>query len=244
MTARYYVDTPIASDQVTLTGTEAHHLIHVMRAGTGTDVLLFDGTGKEFVARVEQVSRKTATLQIVSAEEIDRELPLSITLVVALPKADRQRWLVEKAVELGVRTLVPIRTQRSVAQPENKPLERLRKTVIEASKQCGRNRLMEITAAVDWRDLAQSPGDHQIALMAHPDHVLKRSPPAATLKTIQEKISTAQSCLLAIGPEGGWTDQEVTLATRAAWQRVDLGLRIMRVETAAVFLTALVLATR
>ena len=210
---------------------------------------MFDGSGKEFVARVEQVSRKSATLRVLSANEIDRELSLSITLVVALPKGDRQRWLIEKAVELGVRRLVPIRTERGVAQPASQSLARLRKTVIEASKQSGRNRLMEIADASDWRDLAQPPIDDQIALMAHPDRTSGQPPTAANLKTntkaktLQEKIATAQSCLLAIGPEGGWTDQEVALATAAGWHALDLGPRILRVETAAVFLTALVLAS-
>ena len=115
-----------------------------MRATPGTQVTLFDGSGDEFAAAVDRVGRSEVELAILSRESINRELPFALTLGVALPKGDRQKWLVEKAVELGVARIVPLRTQRSVAQPVEQALVRLRRAVIEASKQCGRNRLLQI----------------------------------------------------------------------------------------------------
>src|SRR5436190_19699722 len=106
MADRYFVETPIEGSQARLVGTEAHHLIHVMRGKLGDQITLFDGTGAEFQCRVTQVGRSEVDLSVNSRHEIDRESPLPLTLAVALPKGDRRRWLVDKAVELGVARLI------------------------------------------------------------------------------------------------------------------------------------------
>ena len=106
--------------------------------------MLWDGSGAEFSAKVAQIGRSSVDLEVRQRHEIDRELSFSLTLGVALPKGDRQRWLVEKCTELGTTCLVPLITERGVAQPVEKALSRLERTVIETCKQCGRNRLMEI----------------------------------------------------------------------------------------------------
>src|SRR5205823_14535109 len=97
-------------------------------------------------------------LSIIERREVSRELSFSLTLAVALPKGERQKWLIEKATELGVTRIVPLVTERGVAQPVESALDRLRRGVIEASKQCGRNRLMEIaqskTASVLFHETA------------------------------------------------------------------------------------------
>lgn len=131
MPDRYFTQPPINSDHATLDGAEAHHLIHVMRAKAGTRVTLFDGSGAEFAAQVEKVGRSDVQLAILARQEVDRELPLEVVLGVSLPKGDRQKWLVEKAVELGVDRIVPLITARSVAQPVQQALERLQRSVIE-----------------------------------------------------------------------------------------------------------------
>ena len=237
MTDRYFADTPIAGGKATLVGVDAHHLIHVMRVKPGDRVVLFDGSGAEFTAQVERLSRTKAELTILARHEIDRELPLEVTLGVALPKGDRQKWLVEKAVELGVKRLVPLETERSVARPGERTLDRLRRTVIEASKQCGRNRLMEIAEAEAWPDFMDRTQGAHLRLLAHP-----RSRAAETERFAAEKslasLGSSHGVVLAVGPEGGFTGDEIALATSAGWQTVDLGLRILRTETAAVLLAA------
>jgi len=233
MTSRYFCEIPIQGDRVVLSGAEAHHLLHVMRAAADTEVVLFDGSGQEFRARIERTSRSEVTLTVLSCQEVDRELPLELCLGVALPKGDRQKWLVEKAVELGVRRIVPLGTARGVAQPVDAALARLRRSVIEASKQCGRNRLLEIAEPQAWSDFVGDAGG-PCRLLAHPcndtaAHGLSWPP-------------RAQGVRLAVGPEGGLTEAEVNEATSAGWRLVDLGPRILRVETAAILLVALVVA--
>ena len=158
MSNRYFVAPPITADIVRLDGPEAHHMMNVMRVSPGAEVVLFDGSGAEFPARVSRIDRAGVELEIVARREIDRELPVEVTLAVTLPKRDRQKWLVEKAVELGVRRMIPLTTARSVAKAGSKALDRLGRTVIEASKQCGRNKLLEIREPVSWADLRLCSG--------------------------------------------------------------------------------------
>ncbi len=246
MADRYFVETPIEESDAAqgavvgrraeLGGSEAHHLIHVMRAQPGGRVVLFDGSGAEFPATIERVGRSKVELTVTGREPIDRELPRDLVLGVALPKGDRQRWLVQKAVELGVRRLVPLRTERSVAQPAAGAMKRLRRAVIEASKQCGRNRLMEIAEPQTWRDYLTGRASPSYRLLAHP----QRRDQTGGIRL--PAITGDDPAYLSVGPEGGFTDEEVSAALAAGWQAVDLGPRILRIETAAVLLVALAVA--
>ncbi|MBA3481934.1 MAG: 16S rRNA (uracil(1498)-N(3))-methyltransferase [Pirellulales bacterium] len=227
MPRRCFSEAPIADDHATLAGSEAHHLLHVLRAAPGMVVTLFDGSGMEFDAEVAACGRSTVDLNVLERREVDRELPFPITLGVALPKGDRQRWIVEKAVELGVTRLVPLITERS----EKQGGEKLGRYVIEASKQCGRNRLMEIAEPQRWYDwLAAIPvGEAAPPIQAWIAHPTGR--PLVAGDTLLDRPA-----LIAIGPEGGLTDEETAAA--AGWKLIGLGPRILRIETAAIGLVA------
>ena len=231
MSHRCFSAEPIAAEGVTLDGSEAHHLLHVLRAREGTRVVVFDGSDYEFDAEVSACHRSTVDLLIHERRLASRELPQPLTLGVPLPKGDRQRWIVEKAVELGVSCLVPLRTERSVATSD-KGGEKLDRYVIEASKQCERNRLMEIAKPLAWSDwLANAPtaGRRWIA-----------DPTGTALPAIDRAV--AQSTFAAVGPEGGFTDHELIAAREAGWDVVALGPRILRIETAAITLAAVLTA--
>jgi 16S rRNA (uracil1498-N3)-methyltransferase len=227
---RFFIATPITSDRVTLDGPEAHHLLHVMRAATGDHLTLFDGAGSEYSAVVETMKRSDAVVRIVERREVNRELPIELVLGIALPKGERQKWLVEKLTELGATTLVPLSTQRGVAQPTAGAIERLIRAVIEGAKQCGRNRLMQVTEPQTWNNFIAIPPQNAAALriIAHPG-----GSPIGQLD-----LRKPSRVFVAIGPEGGLTDAEVAVAIAAGWQQVSLGPRILRVETAAIALAA------
>lgn len=233
MSQRFYSAEPITGESVVLDGAEAHHLLHVMRATVGAEVVLFDGGGAEFAARVTETGRSAVQLEVFARREVNREAAIAVTLGVALPKGDRQRWLVEKATELGVARLVPLVTARGVAQPEAKTLDKLRRAVVEASKQCGRNRLLEIAAAQPVDEFLRG-ATADVRAVAHP---VSESTDWPAL------LATAKSLAAAIGPEGGFSDDEFALAESAGWTPVSLGPRILRVETAALALAALAIAT-
>jgi 16S rRNA (uracil1498-N3)-methyltransferase len=235
MSDRFFSESAISDERATLAGTEAHHLLHVMRAGVGDRVTLFDNSGAEFAAEIATCGRSEVQLLILDRSEVNRELPFKLVTGVSLPKGDRQKWLVEKLTELGVTTLVPLVTERGVAQPTAGALDRLRRSVIEAAKQCGRNRLMKIAEPQTWKAfLSEKPCDGQSrSLVAHFDGT----------PTNDINFSEAIETQLAVGPEGGFTEEEVAAAISAGWQIVDLGPRILRVETAAVVLAAVVAAS-
>jgi 16S rRNA (uracil1498-N3)-methyltransferase len=229
MGQRFFVDEPVTSDRAVVSGAEAHHLLHVMRADIGDEVILIDGSGREFTARVDRLARSQVECVIVATRIVDRELSREVVVGVALPKADRQRWLIEKLVELGVTRVVPLHTQRSVVHPDQRSLAKLQRTVVEASKQCGRNRLMEVAQLTPLTDYIRVAAPAAMKWIADPTGTLPRSAPAA-----------APGYYLAIGPEGGWTEDELALARAADWQSVALGSRILRIETACLVLAALV----
>jgi 16S rRNA (uracil1498-N3)-methyltransferase len=242
MADRYFVETPIRGAHARLVGGDAHHLAHVLRAKPGQAVTLFDGSGAQFDARVETVGRSEVMLNIVArAEEADRELTRTLTLAVSLPKGDRQRWLVEKVTELGVARVVPLVTARSVAQPVAAALARLRRAVIEASKQCGRNRLMEIAEAQPWSDFVNLGPTSAMRWIAHRSASDGESVIGSSQSSVFPRIQLAigaKEIVVAIGPEGGFTVEEVAAALDAGWRQVDLGPRVLRVETAAIAVAA------
>lgn len=226
MADRYFSEQPICGTELTLSGGEAHHLIHVMRAKPGTRLNIFDGSGGEWRAEVTQLGRSEVVLSLGEFLSSERELDREITVAVALPKGDRQRWLVEKCVELGVARIVPLKTARSTVSSPDSPA-RLLRYVIEASKQCGRNRLMQCTEAVRWASFV-TDSVAELRLAAHPGGL-----------ELSSLDSTAPaSTMIAVGPEGGFTEEEIAVARDCNWEVVDLGTRILRIETAAVALVA------
>lgn len=225
---RYFAAQPITSGHAVVTGPEAHHLLHVMRAAVGDELTLFDGSGSEFTGRIERVKRSQVHVAVTSRKEISREDARQIILGTALPKGNRQRWFVEKLTELGAARLVPLRSERTVVHPTAGTLKRLERFVVEACKQCGRNQLMEIAPLTTFKDfVALAPTSALKWIAAFEGTPVSREPFARTV-----------ACL-AVGPEGGFTPEEREAALAAGWQAVSLGPRILRVETAGAVLATL-----
>jgi 16S rRNA (uracil1498-N3)-methyltransferase len=227
MTRRFYSSTLIQPPRTEICGTEAHHMLHVLRLEVGDRVTLFDGSGVEYTARIEHISRQKVQCTIEDQQAIDRELGVELHLAVALPKGDRSRWLVEKAVELGVRRLVPLECERSIVRIRPASLSRLKKAVIEASKQCGRNRLMELSSPVSFSEWFHEEQGDGLRLLAHPGQT------ARPLQSI-DACHQGDTVRIAIGPEGGFSESEVRAAATQDWKVVTLGNRLLRVETSAL----------
>lgn len=219
---RVFLDDPLASPLLSLIGPEAHHLTKVRRAAVGSRVEVFNGRGLAFLAEVQQVARDQVLLRRLGEPLPNRRAPFSLTIATAVPKGDRFDWLVEKAVELGVDRLRPLRTARSVVDPRAAKLDRLRRSIVEASKQCGRNELMRIDPPLDWHQLIATDGGRD-RRVAHPG--------AESLAAHRVGSTPAT---IAIGPEGGLTDEEVAAGLAAGWRPFGLGSSILRIETAAL----------
>jgi 16S rRNA (uracil1498-N3)-methyltransferase len=227
MADRFYVNSELAPGLVAVRGAEAHHLGTVCRVRPGDTIHLFNGDGFEYPARVVDIARRDVTVEVLSRDSPQCELPFALHVAAPLPKGDRAQFLVEKLTELGVTSLTILITERSVVSPREAKLEKLERYVIEASKQCGRNVLMRIEPPREWSALL---GDEQLQarrLLAHPGG-----------KPLRECAPQSGDVVAAVGPEGGFSDEEIAAALAAGWQFVDLGPRILRVETAAVALAA------
>ena len=221
MGQRFFLESSPAPDATTidLGGQEAQHLIKVMRAKPGAVVELFDGTDMEWQAEITDIRRNSATLRLLSSEVISREPSIELTLGIALPKGDRQKWVIARLVELGVQCIVPLTTDYGVAQPVEKAIDRLRRQVIEASKQCGRNKLMEITAPQSFNQF------------------IELAEGAISLRS--RSVRTSVGFLIAVynRPDirsdwsGRWFSiNEVQLAEGQDWQALDLGSRILQLR--------------
>ncbi|HKB40073.1 MAG TPA: RsmE family RNA methyltransferase [Gemmataceae bacterium] len=224
MADRFHVNCALGPGPVELDGPEAHHLATVCRLRPGDLVYLFNGDGHEYSAEVTQLTRRTVSLRVLRVESPERELGFRLEVAAPLPKGDRAQFLVEKLTELGVTRFVPLTTARSVVEPREAKQEKLQRYVIEASKQCGRNVLMQIASPAEWSTYCGRADLPPLRVLAHPGGM--------ALSSLAKGVDTA----LAVGPEGGLTDEEVEASRAAGWRVVGLGPRILRVETAAVLL--------
>jgi len=241
MTNRFFVDHSVSrwdADEAWLSGDEAHHFCKVMRGKVGDSLVLFDGTGTYAHGLVESLHKEGVHVRITGTFSDKIESPLRLTVAAALPKGDRQRFLIEKLAELGVARFVPVRMERSVARADESVVQRLRRYVIEAAKQCGRNVLMELTPEVSINKLDDFIGAETRKYILHPaalgsvGQITPRQVLAGTLP---------QNMVILAGPEGSFTDQEVEARLREGFQPLDLGKRILRTETACIAAAALFL---
>ena len=216
-------DSPV-DGRLLLIGDEARHLIKVRRVAVGEVVELFDGRGTACRAEVRELGRDRAELTFVERIEPRETSPCSLTLATAVPKGERFDWLVEKATELGVARLVPLMTERSTVDPRSAKLDRLRRTVVEASKQSRRDLLMELAPGATFDALIRARRD-DLRLIAHPGGV-------GIALALRE--GSRRSTTLAIGPERGFTEDEVDRARSEGWVVVGLGSTVLRIETAAI----------
>lgn len=222
MADRFYTPHPLAAGEFVLDGPEAHHLTAVRRFGPGDRVTLFNGDGREYAAEVVSVGKRSVALAVSSAVEADRELGFELVVASALPKGDRVDFLIEKLTELGATRFVPLATARSVVVPKESAVEKFRRAVIEASKQCGRNVLMAVDPPAKWEAFVRSPDLPALRLVLSP---VGEAPAGGDVRA---------GVAVAVGPEGGLSADEVAGAVAAGWWPVTLGPRVLRVETAAV----------
>jgi 16S rRNA (uracil1498-N3)-methyltransferase len=225
MADRFYVNSPFAVGPVTLEGAEAHHLVAVRRFRPGDCVCLFNGDGREYPAEIVAVAKKCVELQVTGVHEPEREAGFRLEVAAPLPKGDRAQFLLEKLTELGATSFTPLQTVRSVVHPRETKLDKLQRYVIEASKQCGRNILVRVEPLVEWRRYCRKDDLPRLRILGH-------------TKGKSNSWNSGEDVALAVGPEGGFTEEELAEGNAAGWRLVSLGPRILRVETAALALVA------
>lgn len=231
MAERFYLNLPLTPGPFELTGPEAHHLAQVCRLRPGDPVCLFNGDGHEYPGIIQAVQRRAVLIDIREVRTPDRELGFPLEVAAPLPRGDRAQFLIEKLTELGVTTFLPLLCQRTVIHPREGKLEKLERYVIEASKQCGRNTLLKVEPPLPFAAMLERRQEGDITWLAHP---------AGMPLTLGNFPLPRGPYRLAVGPEGGFTEEEADQARAAGWTVVSLGKRILRIETAAIFLASLV----
>jgi len=227
---RFYV-ADLTTSHPEIADTEAHHLRNVLRMKPGELIELFDGRGTSAKAVIDTVKRDrvlTSTQEISKAERLESA---RLTVAASPPKGDRLKWMIEKLTELGVGRYVPLLTERTVVTPRETRLERLQSTVIAACKQSGRQWLMELSEPQTIEEMLAANSTEDVVI-AHPGF------PESALP------SAARPCLLLIGPEGGFVEDEIAAAMSAGATGVSWPGTVLRTETAAIAISTWLLSSR
>ena len=227
MTARFFCPPPlVAGAEVALPSSAAHHAAQVLRLRVGDAITLFDGEGGEYGAQIARAAPRGVSVRVVERRAIERESPLSITLVQALVSAERMDYAIQKAVELGAVAIAPVSSARSVTRLDEaraqRRVEHWRQIVIASCEQCGRNRLATVHTPCELREWLGRPSTASLRLLLAP----------SAPQSLADLPAPAEPIELLVGPEGGLAADEETAALDAGFRGVRLGPRILRTETA------------
>lgn len=231
---RFYVTEPLSVGQeLTLPEATFRHAIQVLRLNAGEPMILLNGEDGEFQAKLTSVTKRTAAALIESHSPVDSESPLHLTLAIAVIKPDKMDFALQKAVELGVSHIQPLITQRSVIrigkEKADKKTQHWEGIIQAACEQSGRTRLPTVKVPQTLQSWLESPCTGTRIILA----------PGAypRINALPENLPTPITLL--IGPEGGFTDEEVALCVQTGVTAVSLGPRILRAETASTTALAL-----
>lgn len=232
MTRRRWIADTATETTAALLGGQAEHLARVLRAQPGTEADLV-ANGRVYRASIQTVSVDQVIFSLL--EEIPADAALPVTLLLGIFKFDRMEWAIEKATELGVEAIVPVvarRTEKHLAQAAGKRAERWRRLAQEAAKQSRRADVPRIGEPISLAQGLQLEAGARGIVLAEDERRTKLR------ERIEEDLrgdpAEMPSYVFAIGPEGGWTQEEIALFGRHGWRAASLGPRILRAETAAI----------
>lgn len=232
----------IRSSFVFIDGKEHHHLSHVARIGVGEEVQLFDERGTSYLARVEEITKVKTRLKILDRMDIS-EPRVKITLAQALIKSKKMSQVVQKATELGVTTIIPVVTERTVVRIEEKPekkRERWQKIIQAAAKQSHISFLPSISSPVSLEQLVKKRDEARRLVLSENTGKYMRDILVQGSGSDTGSEDPPSSVIILVGPEGGWTDEEEKYILDHGFEAVTLGNQILRAETAALSSLAMV----
>lgn len=224
---RFFVDLALTPQQsVDLPDDVVRH-IHVLRLREQDEIVLFNGDGFAYVARLMKIGKREANAKIEAQMPSANESPLHITLIQAVSAADRMDFTLQKSVELGVNEIIPVLAKRSVVklsgERAGKRVARWQDIVVSACEQCGRNRVPTVHTLQTLDEVFTHLPDADVKLLMGLNQA----------RSLRE-FSTPQRIIFMVGPEGGWTAEEEAAALNAGFQSILLGKRVLRTETAAL----------
>lgn len=229
----------ITKDTAVITGQEAHHIIQVMRLKTGECISAFDGSGTSYQGRIKEITRRSVTITIESAQKNLQKATLPITLIQAVPKKGKMEGILEKCTELGIDNIIPVRTERTIvslsAAKASLCRQRWQRIALAAAKQCGRTTTPQISGLTPWTDILEIVERFDLKLIFYLDAKTRR------LKDILRKEKgKVKNIVFLIGPEGDFSPQEIEQAITKGCIPVSLGELVLKVDTAAIAALAMI----
>lgn len=238
--ARFFISQEDIQGDVLYVKEDAHHILHVLRLGAGDVLTLCDGEGGEYLCRIETVNEKGICCRKLSYQRSCAEPAVWITLYQGLPKGDKMDWIIEKSVEMGVSSLIPLELSRCVSRPDQKKIGakvlRWNKISRSAAKQCQRGRIPKVEEPLRLDEAIRQFASYDLVLVCYEEqkgHSLRR-----VLQAFQQPPG---KIAVLIGPEGGLEEEEVSKCVQAGALCAGLGPRILRTETAGMTAAALIL---
>ena len=234
----------LTSDEVIITGDNARHLSLVLRIQAGEPIEILDGNGYKYTCTVKSVYKKEVVATIINKESYSVESPVAVTLCQGIARGGKMDLLIQKSIELGVNAIIPVITERSQVR-NTKKLERWRKIATSASQQSGRDKIPEISDPVTLKDWIpdqaclsgrQVRNDKKETLKLIFSETYKEQ----TLKNLLKAEKSIKQIFLLIGPEGGFSKEEITEAVENGYVEVSLGPRILRTETAPITVMSII----
>ncbi|MCF6092861.1 16S rRNA (uracil(1498)-N(3))-methyltransferase [Microaerobacter geothermalis] len=231
---RYFVKPEhFKGNHVNIDGEDAHHIIRVMRFQPGESLIICDGVGNCFQAQIVHIHKEQVECRLVHPIKQSSELPVEVTIAQSLPKGDKMEFVVQKGTELGAHSFIPFISERSIVRlegkKEDKRLGRWFKIAKEAAEQSHRFKIPYIYPVCNWKELLVRGKEYDSVFLAY-----ERSNQISLYERFQ-KISVGSKVLIIIGPEGGFTESEVSQAEKEGCHTISLGPRILRTETAGLY---------
>jgi 16S rRNA (uracil1498-N3)-methyltransferase len=234
---RFYIPNPHIQDGLLkIEGDEVKHIRKVLRLKAGDEILVFDGSGKEFEGTIVEEGRSSVMVKVQGIFSSKGDSSLEVTLAQSLLKGEKMDYLIQKTTELGVKEIIPFFSSRSVPLLEKsrrlKRHQRWEKIAVEASKQCGRGVVPKIESLQDYSGMLRAASTDHLRLILWEGDGIK-------LKEVLERSGEKTKIFFVIGPEGGFSQDEVDKAKKAGFVAVTLGKRILRAETASLCLLSI-----
>lgn len=237
---RFFVEEPaMGANSITITGGDVNHIKNVLRMSVGDKICVINGqNNKEYYCEITALGSNTVDTRICEIRESDQELANEIVLFQGLPKSDKMELIIQKAVELGVHTIVPVSTDRTVVKLDAKKEANKRKRWMSisesAAKQSGRLRIPEVTQVVSFEEALEMAGKMDVRLIPY-----ELAEGMEKTREVMSGIQPGQSVAVFIGPEGGFESSEIEKAREIGVQSITLGKRILRTETAGLVTLAM-----
>jgi len=217
----------IKDNRISITDEKAHHLTSVLRCRKGDELIVFDGKGNCFRTTILKADRREVIADVIKRFPCDTESHINITLVQGILKGEKMDIIIQKTTELGVNEIIPVVTERSQLR-ETRKVTRWRKIAEEGSRQSGRSVVPVIREPVEFKKyFANQKYKFQGFIFFEEDGM-------KLFEALSSFVSRPSSVSVLIGPEGGFTKEEITLATEWGLHVISLGKRILRAETAAI----------